>query len=74
MSALPNFKSSPVRITDTQTHTVRRYLGDPHDLLDKMIAERRTGMLLIQISQGSIFKLTFDTRIREAARELEVAT
>lgn len=65
MSALPNFKSVPVRITDTQNHTVRRYDGDPHDLLDKMIAERRTGMLLIQISQGTIFKQLFDTRVKD---------
>lgn len=64
MSALPSFKSAPVRITDTQNHTVRRYDGDSHDLLDKMIAEKRTGMLLIHLSQGTVFKQLFDTRLK----------
>lgn len=53
-----------VRITDTENHCVRRYEGDPADVLDKLRSEHRTGMLQVFINQGHICVVTFDTRIK----------
>lgn len=68
MSAIPTFKPREPQIIETKQHTVRRYIGDPHQIIDKMIAEKRTGMLLIHLSQGSIFKQLFDSRPRETEK------
>ena len=58
-------KMEPLRITKTTRHDVRRYEGDVYELLQRMQAEHRTGMLLVFISQGTIFKMEFDTRVKD---------
>lgn len=57
------------RITATESHTVRKYEGDAIDVLLKLQAERRTGMLQVFINQGHICAVQFDTRSKSAVGE-----
>ena len=62
-----SYPNTPLVISETVNHCVRRYTGDPHELVRKMQTEKRSGIILIHISQGSIFKMTFDTRLKDSA-------
>ena len=64
MSLPARIAQSVLRITATDNHTVRRYEGDPHDLIEKMIAERRTGVTMIFHNQGHIYQMAFDSRAK----------
>ena len=54
-----------LRIMSVTDHVIRRFEGDPHELLDRMRTEHRTGICMIYLNQGTVTKLEFDSRLRK---------
>ncbi len=63
------FTNSALRISETTNHCVRRYEGDPHELIDRMVAERRTGVTMIFHNAGFVYMMKFDSRVKEPLTE-----
>jgi MOSC domain-containing protein YiiM len=59
------FANTVLRISETVNHCVRKYEGDPEDLIKRMRSEKRTGIVQVFINQGHIYRLTFDTRVKD---------
>ena len=63
-SPVLQFTNPALRISETVNHCVRRYEGDPHALVDKMVSERRTGVTMIFHNNGFVYMMKFDSRVR----------